>query len=69
VGYREFASEPPPDEGIVPPPEENAKAVTQPWPVTSTVDEERRRRGRLYSRLILLLGVAILAFAAWRIYS
>ena len=47
----------------------NAQAVTQPWPVTSTVDDERRRRGRLYSRLILLLGLAILGFAAWRIFT
>ena len=69
VGYREFASEPPPDEGTAPPSDTSAKAVTQPWPVTSTVDVERRRRGRLYSRLILLLGVAVLAFAAWRIFT
>ena len=69
VGYREFSSEPVPDEGAEPAAEANDQVVTAPWPVTSTVDEERRRRGRLYSRLILVLGVAILAFAAWRIFA
>ncbi|HEX6942186.1 MAG TPA: hypothetical protein VF128_04625, partial [Gemmatimonadaceae bacterium] len=69
VGYREFASVPPPDESSEPAPETNDQVVTAPWPVTSTVDEERRRRGRLYSRLILVLGLAILAFAAWRILA
>jgi protein phosphatase len=69
VGYREFATVPPPDESSEAPAEEaSAQAVTAPWPITSTVDEERRRRGRLYSRLILLLGLAVLALAAWRIF-
>jgi hypothetical protein len=33
------------------------------------VDEERRRRGQLYSRLIFALGVLILLFAAWRLFA
>jgi len=65
VGYREFSPAPPVDEGIVPP--GHADDVTQPWPVTVPVDEERRRRGRLYSRLIFALGVLILLWAAWRL--
>jgi protein phosphatase len=69
VGYREFATVPPPDVSSELPEETSAKAVTAPWPITSTVDEERRRRGRLYSRLILVLGLAILALAAWRILT
>jgi hypothetical protein len=71
VGYREFSPEPPVDEGIVPPPPppEHTDDITQPWPVATTVDEDRRRRGRLYSRLIFALGVLILAFAAWRIFA
>ena len=70
VGYREFSPETPVDEGIVPPPPpEQTEAITQPWPVATTVDEDRRRRGRLYSRLIFALGVLILAFAAWRIFA
>src|SRR5688572_2464718 len=70
VGYREFSAAPEPDEGIVPPPpERDADAVTQDWPITVPVDDERRRRGQLYSRLIMLAGVLILAFAAWRILT
>ena len=68
VGYREFRSEPPLDE-LPPPPEVSDAAVTQPWPITSTVDEERRRRGRLYSRVIVVIGVLILLFAAWRLLA
>jgi protein phosphatase len=67
VGYREF-TEAPTQEMPTPKAEESAEAVTQPWPVTSTVDEDRRRRGRLYSRLILLLGVVILGIAIWRLF-
>ena len=68
VGYREFSAASPPDEGIVPP--EPSEAVTQPWPVAMPmVDEERRRRGQLYSRLIFALGVVILLFAAWRLFA
>lgn len=67
VGYREFSPTQPVDEGIVPP--GNAEAVTQPWPAAALVDEERRRRGQLYSRLIVLLGILILAIAAWRIFA
>lgn len=69
VGYREFAPNTV-DEGIVPPaagamPDE----VTQPWPVAMpVVDEDRRRRGQLYSRLIALVGALILAYAAWRLF-
>ena len=71
VGYREFSAETPVDEGIVPPPPpEQVEAVTAPWPAVpaTMVDEERRRRGQLYSRLIALLGVLILALAVWRIF-
>jgi len=68
VGFREFSEKAPTQEmpavGTETPPD----AVTQPWPVTSTVDEERRRRGRLYSRLILLLGVVILGIAVWQLF-
>ena len=68
VGYREFSAASPPDEGIVPP--EPSEAVTQPWPVAMPmVDEGRRRRGQLYSRLIFALGVVILLFAAWRLFA
>ena len=67
VGYREFRSAPPVDE--IPRPPEVSDAVTQPWPITSTVDDERRRRGRLYSRLIVALGVLILLLAAWRLLA
>jgi len=66
VGYREFAEPSPVDEGIVPP--ENLK-ITQPWPITNTVDEDRRLRGRLYSRLILLLGLLILVIWAWQLIA
>ena len=67
VGYREFAAPTPVDEGIVPP--DADMKVTQPWPVTNTVDEDRRLRGRLYSRLILLLGLLILAIWAWQLIA
>jgi len=72
VGYREFSNAKTEEMPAATAPEteaESAGAVTQPWPITSTVDDERRRRGRLYSRLILLLGILILAFAAWRIFA
>jgi len=65
VGYREFRNAPPVEE-VPPPPEVNDTAVTQPWPITSTVDDERRRRGRFYSRIIIAIGVLIMAFAVWR---
>jgi len=70
VGYREYSQAAPPVAEETAPPE-NAEAVTQPWPITATttVDEQRRRRGRLYSRLIALLGALILVFAAWRIFA
>jgi protein phosphatase len=68
VGYREFRNAPPAEE-VPPPPEINDTAVTQPWPVTSMVDDERRRRGQLYSRIIVVIGVVILLFAAWRVLS
>jgi len=69
VGYREFSPSKV-DEGIVPP-TENPDAVTQPWPVTpvAAVDAARKRRGELYSRLIALLGLLILVFAAWKIFT
>jgi PPM family protein phosphatase len=69
VGYREFSPSKV-DEGIVPPPE-NPDAVTQPWPVTPVmaVDAARKRRGELYSRLIALLGLLILVFAAWKFFT
>ena len=68
VGYREFTNAPTEEMPVVTAAteEDPAGVVTQPWPISSTVDEERRRRGRLYSRLILLLGVAILGIAIWR---
>lgn len=71
VGYREFSpGAPVAEEAPAPEPEMNPDAVTQPWPVSTTmVDEERRRRGQLYSRLIALLGVLILAYAAWRLFT
>jgi protein phosphatase len=75
VGYREFTDKVPTEEMVAAEPDTRresdpaSEAVTQPWPVTSTVDEERRRRGRLYSRVILFVGVAILAFAAWRFFA
>ncbi len=71
VGFREFSDAAPTQEMATPEPalENLADAVTQPWPVTSTVDDDRRRRGRLYSRLILVLGVLILALAAWRLFA
>lgn len=68
VGYREFAPPPPVDEGIVP---EHVEEITQPWPVAmpSLVDEERRRRGQQYSRIIALIGVLILLYALWRFFA
>ena len=71
VGHREFSpTAPVTGETAAPEPEINSDAVTQPWPVsTAMVDEERRRRGQLYARLIALLGVLILAFAAWRLFT
>ena len=70
VGYREYSpTAPVVEEAAAPEPETNADAMTQPWPVSTVmVDEERRRRGQLYSRLIALLGILILAFAAWRLF-
>ena len=67
VGFREFA-EMPPEENVPAAEPDGANAVTQPWPITTTVDEERRRRGRLYSRLILLLGAVILGIAIWQLF-
>jgi protein phosphatase len=69
VGYREFAPEPPPDEGIVPPPDVS-RQVTQPWPITpvSAVDAERKRRGAFYMRIIAAIGILILLFAIWRLF-
>jgi serine/threonine protein phosphatase PrpC len=68
VGFREFSDKGPTQEMAAPEAERHPDAVTQPWPITSTVDEERRRRGRLYSRLILLLGVVILGIAIWQLF-
>ena len=70
VGYREFSTTTPSQEvtAAAAEPEKNPDAVTQPWPITATVDDERRRRGRLYSRLILLVGAVILTVAAWKLF-
>jgi protein phosphatase len=68
VGFREFVETPPAETVPAAEPDNGSNAVTQPWPITSTVDEERRRRGRLYSRLILLLGVVILGIAIWQLF-
>jgi hypothetical protein len=70
VGFREFSDKAPTQEMATPEPEPESHpdAVTQPWPVTTTVDDERRRRGRLYSRLILLLGLVILGIAVWQLF-
>jgi len=69
VGYREFsAAEPPPEESSAQPPDTNPDAVTQTWPISNTVDENRRRQGRMYARIILAIGVLILAFAVWRVF-
>jgi hypothetical protein len=67
VGYREFHESPPVEEPAAPP--EVSDAVTKPWPITTTVDEERRRRGRMYSRVILVVGVLIALFALWRLLA
>ena len=68
VGYREFSESPPPLEPA--PPDASTEAVTQPWPVAMPkVDEERRRKGQLYSRAILLLGALILLYAAWKFFA
>lgn len=68
VGYREFSTTEPVEEAPAQP--GNPEAVTQPWPVaTATVDEERRRRGRFYSRIIIAIGILILLFAAWRLFA
>ena len=69
VGFREFSDKVPTLEMKAPEPESQPEAVTQPWPITTTVDDERRRRGRLYSRLILLLGVVILGIAIWQLFG
>jgi protein phosphatase len=42
-------------------------AVTQPWPAQPDADEDRRHRGMIYSRIIAGIGIAILAWAAWRL--
>jgi hypothetical protein len=69
VGYREFSAAAPAEESSAAPPQQmNPDAVTQPWPVSTTVDVNRRRQGRLYARIILVIGVLLLAFAAWRVF-
>jgi protein phosphatase len=67
VGYREFHEAAPVDE--VPQPPEVSDAVTQPWPITTTIGDDRRRRGRFYSRVIAVVGVLIALFALWRLLT
>jgi protein phosphatase len=67
VGYREFHENPPVEEPVSPP--EVSDAVTQPWPITTAVDDDRRRKGRLYSRVIIAIGVLVLLLAAWRLLA
>jgi hypothetical protein len=67
VGYREFKPSAPVVEETLPP--ETSEAVTQPWPIAMPVDDERRRRGKFYSRIIAAIGVLILLFAAWRLLA
>lgn len=63
VGYREYSSAGPVDEGIAP---GEPDAITQPWPAArQPVSEERRRKGQLYTRIIAAVGVALLLLAAW----
>jgi hypothetical protein len=45
-----------------------AEDVTQPWPAQAAVDEDRRRRGMIYSRIIAGIGVGILLWVAWRFF-
>ncbi|HEX6316234.1 MAG TPA: hypothetical protein VFZ73_15300, partial [Gemmatimonadaceae bacterium] len=69
VGHHEYP--PPPTEEVpaVEAGERSADAETQPWPIATTlVDEERRRRGKFYARVILVIGALILAFAVWRLF-
>ena len=70
VGYREFSPDTPPDEGIVPPEPNRSRDVTQPWPVLMPPreDDERKRRGKLYMRIIAAIGLVIVAIALWRFF-
>jgi protein phosphatase len=46
-----------------------AEADTQPWPSPETdVDEDRRRLGMIYSRIIAGIGVGILLWVLWRFF-
>jgi protein phosphatase len=70
VGYQEFRTTTPTEEMKVAEDEPRpAEKTTQPWPITTTVDDERRRRGRLYSRVILLIGLIILAIFGWQFFG
>jgi protein phosphatase len=45
------------------------EAVTQPWPSPETeLDEDRRRLGMIYSRIIAGIGVGILLWVLWRFF-
>jgi protein phosphatase len=70
VGYREYSAEHAAAAEKEEPPPDTSRAVTQPWPITPglTVDEERRRRGALYMRVIAALGVLVLLYALWVIF-
>jgi len=70
VGYREYSAEMPMEEAAAPAPDVT-RDVTQPWPITpsaTSADDERRRRGALYMRVIAAIGIVVLLLAAWRLF-
>jgi len=67
VRYHAFEASDDPTERTAP--AADPGVITQPWPVRPADDEDRRRRGAIYSRVITGIGIGLLLYAAWRLFA